>query len=149
MDEQKKVTLVETRRQAEVLVQLAEILDPFDREQQLRILEAACVMLHEDESAAMFRGARLAADARRAGGPRPRRGARPPEAIDESSPPRSGADIRRMREAAQVTQAAFAQMLGVHPSILSLVETGKKPLPAGMFDKAQALTSGSAQSDVS
>jgi hypothetical protein len=54
-----KITLESIRADADVMVRLAEILEPYDRDAQMRILEAACVLLNNDEQAAMFRGARL------------------------------------------------------------------------------------------
>lgn len=57
-DEKPKMTVAAVQADAEVMLKLATALEPFEREAQLRILEAVCVMLGNDEHAAMFRNAR-------------------------------------------------------------------------------------------
>lgn len=55
-----RIRLSTAQRDAAAMVKLAEILEPFDRDQQLRILEAACIMLREDRFAGLFGAARAA-----------------------------------------------------------------------------------------
>jgi predicted transcriptional regulator/DNA-binding XRE family transcriptional regulator len=49
--------------------------------------------------------------------------------------PRFGPKIRALRRRHEMTQAVFAERLGVSASYLNLIENGRRPLPAGLLVK--------------
>jgi len=53
-----RLTLHDVERETDVLRELARILEPFDRDTQLRILESTCTLMRDDYYAAEFRKAR-------------------------------------------------------------------------------------------